>query len=107
MNNDLDRIDKLLNVLETELDQQRTLGETYARAQAEYKSAHGKKMLASKVEDGLKTVADREAWVDSNLESEFLDMKLAEAVLDSQKERTRTLRSMLSALQTLNSAGRV
>lgn len=107
MNNDLDRIDQTLAVLETELDQQRKLGETHARKQAEYKSAHGKKILESKMDDTLKTVSDREAWVDTQLETEFLDMKLAEAVLDAQKERTRSLRSILSALQSLSNSGRI
>lgn len=107
MSEALDEIERLLETLEGEIDEQRDLGEKAAVAQAKYKSLRGKEMLASKVNPDLKTVSDREAWVDDRLENEYLDMRKAEALLDAQKERTRTLRAMLSALQTLNSAGRV
>src|SRR5690606_26071581 len=107
MNNSLDRIDQMLETLEAELDKYPELVEMKAKTEATYKSLKAKAMLESKTNKTLKTVGDREAYVADKLENEYYDYILAEAKLDTHKERVRTLRSMLSALQTLSSAGRV
>lgn len=103
----LDRIDALIETLEKELEVYNDLVTRKTKAEATYKSLRAKLYLASKLEDGLKTVPEKESWVDDQLESEYFDFRLAEGILEAHKERIRTLRAMLSALQTLASAGRI
>lgn len=102
-----DRIDNLLSTLEKELETYDELVVSKTKAEATYKSLRAKEWLRVKGSTDFKTVGDREAFIDSELENEFFDFKLAEGKLDAHKERVRTLRSMLSALQTLAQVGRV
>lgn len=102
-----DRIDALLETLESELDTYGDLMESKVKAEAKYKALRAKEWMRVKGSSDYKTVGDKEAFIDSELENEFFDFRLAEGKLEAHRERVRTLRAMLSALQTLASAGRV
>lgn len=103
----IDRVEQIMNTLESELDTYGELQEIKAKAETIYKSTRAKLLFSSKQNPSLKTVADREAWVDAQLEDELLNYRIAEGKADAEKERVRTLRALLSGAQTLNSAGRV
>lgn len=69
----------------------------YAVKENAYRMARAKAML--KAETG--TVDVKKAAVDIITETERLDAHIAEGILDSVRERVRSLRSVLSALQTI------
>lgn len=103
----LDRIDALLKQLEEDLGLFADLVQKKTEAESEYRSAKARAWMEARVDKDLKTVGDKEAYIDNKLSKEFFEFKLSEGKLDAHKERIRTLRAMLSALQTLSSAGRV
>jgi chromosome segregation ATPase len=102
-----ERLDQIMQTLEDELDKYGELIESLARAEAKYKSLKAKEWFVAAKDPKLKTVGDKTAFIDDQLENEYLDYKLAEGRCEAAKERTRTLRAILSATQTLNSLGRV
>lgn len=103
----LERIDQILQTLENELDVYDKLIESKTKAEAKYKALHSKEWLAASVNPDLKTVPDKTAYIEDRLENEYLDYRLAEGRAEAAKERTRTLRAMLSGAQSLSAVGRV
>lgn len=71
-----------------------------AEADAAYRSAHARAVLAA---DGG-TVSEREASAALATEEEYLDRKLAEAELDAAKEAGRNYRAQLDALRSINAS---
>jgi len=103
----IDRVEQIMNTLESELDTYGELQEAKAKTETIYKSTRAKLLFSSKQNPALKTVADREAWVDSQLEDELLNYRIAEGKAGAELERLRTLRSLLSGAQSLANSGRV
>ena len=103
----LDKIEKLLETLEEELDTYDQLITDKADKESTYKALKAKAWFEAKGQSDLKTVGDKEAYIDNKLKQEFFEYRLAEGLLESHKERTRTLRAMVNAYQTLSSVGRV
>ena len=69
----------------------------YAAKENDYRMARAKAFLA--IESG--TVDYRKAVVDQVTERERLAAHISEGILDSTRERVRSLRAVLSALQTI------
>jgi len=103
----LDHIKNTMKLLEDELDEYGRLGIVSAEKETEYKTWRAKLFLESKLDKTLKTVAEREAWVDSRTETERLEYLSAHSQLEAQKQRTQTLRAILNGLQTLASNSRI
>lgn len=75
-------------------------------SEAEYKKVRAHKMLESKANPSLKSVADREAWVQTQVEEQFLAYLVDCARVDVAKQRINVLRSVLNGLQTLSAEQR-
>lgn len=80
-----------------ECDELTKLSREYAVKENAYRMARAKAML--KAEPG--TVDAKKAQVDIVTETDRLDAHIAEGILDSSRERVRSLRAVLSALQTI------
>jgi len=102
----LQKIDETLETLEKDLEEYSGLAESAAREEAKFKLLRARKMLEARDQDGLKTISDKEAWVDDQLEFERIDFLVAQARLDAMKQRLNVLRSVLNGYQTLVSASR-
>lgn len=80
-----------------ECDEQATKAREYALAENAYRMAKAQAYL--KTEEG--TVDYKKARVDIQTEKERLMAHIAEGLLDATRERVRSLRATLSALQTI------
>lgn len=80
-----------------ECDEQAKAAREYATKENDYRMAKAKAFLAA--ETG--TVDAKKAQVDQICERERLAAHIAEGKLDATRERVRSLRAVLSALQTI------
>lgn len=83
-------------MLEDETEVFETLAQDHAEKEAMFKSAWAKEYLS-----GKGSIKEREAWADYKLESEILNVKVAEALVKSKRERLNSLRTSIDALRTL------
>ncbi len=79
-----------------ECDEQASMARDYALKENAYRMARARAYIKS---EG--TVDNRKASVDLITESERIAAHIAEGMLDATKERVRSLRATLSALQTI------
>lgn len=81
----------------SECDELTTLARDYANKENAYRLAKATAMLKA---EG-KTVDLKKAETDIICQKERLDSHIAEGLLDASRERVRSLRAVLSALQTI------
>jgi hypothetical protein len=102
-------IEEMKNTL-SELKKARlTYGKLYKEfleAKIKYRDVSAKIFLDARNIEGLKTVAEKEAWVHEQILNEYKDFKMSEGKLDAQKEGIKILLAILSGLQSINSNSR-
>lgn len=89
-------IERLSGILEAKTDEYATLARGAATAEVDYKLAYARRYLTVKG-----TVGEREALTLCEVAEPYRDKLIAHAVRDACSESMRSLRSQLSALQTL------
>jgi hypothetical protein len=92
---------RLSRKLETANDQFRSDGHEWARAEDAYKGAKATKRLASKADNPKATIPELDALVDIGCARERTQAYIARANREASHELVRSLRSQLSALQSI------
>lgn len=87
---------RLSSMLEDETESFERLAQDGAEKEARFKSAWAKEYLSAKG-----SIKEREAWADYKLEDQIMDVKIAEALVKSKRERLSSLRTSIDALRTL------
>lgn len=87
---------RMSGILEDETDAFGVLAEDHAKKEARYKSAWAQSFLAA---DG--TVKDRESTADYQNAAEMYDVKIADALMRSKREKLVSTRESMGALRTL------
>jgi hypothetical protein len=100
------RIDEVIEALEEGIDEYARRSEAAVNAEATYKQTKAEHVILCKAKD-LKTVAEREAWVDQKTSEARKEYLVSQARLDVQKQRLQVLRSVLNGYQTLASQSRI
>lgn len=104
--NAYDKIEAILEALDTEMDEnKRTLKEA-AEAEAEYKVSFAKAFHAAASNPDLKTQDARNSQATIDTAEKLRDRLTKAAIAEAQKARIRTLSDQLSGYQTLANASR-
>lgn len=88
---------RLLSDLETETEAFEILAVDSAKKEALYKSNWAKEYLAAKG-----SIKEREAWADYKTDELVYDLKIAEALTKTKREKLLSVRCAIDAMRTLN-----
>ena len=88
---------RLLDDLERETEAFETLAVDSSKKEALYKSNWAKEYLSAKG-----SIKEREAWADYKMDTIAYDLKIAEALTKSKREKLLSLRTAIDARRTLN-----
>ncbi len=88
---------RLLDDLERETEAFEALAVDASKKEALYKSNWAKEYLSAKG-----SIKEREAWADYKMDTIAYDLKIAEALVKSKREKLLSLRTAIDAMRTLN-----